>query len=141
MAIPVVLNVYGAIIAAGQSLSSSYTLLDSGAPGTSPAVAGGVMMGGDTLAGILVPSGWTAASITFQVSIDGGVTWAELYDDGGNAVTITSPPAGAFVMLNSHASYEWRGINAIKVRSGTSGSPVTQSSGATVMLVGRPEIF
>lgn len=139
MALPLVLNSYGAVIAAGQSLSNGYTF--SGSQVSGIVASGGVAMGADTLVGIQIPSTWTAAAITFQVSPDGGTTWCELYDDAGNEVTITSPPAGAFIVLNGHASYEWRGVNLLKVRSGTSGAPVTQTAGATVTLFGRPETF
>lgn len=140
MAIPVVLNQYGAIIAAGQSLSGSYTLLASGAAAVSPAVSGGVAMGADTLVGIWMPATWVAAALTFQVSPDGGTTWVELFNDGGTAVSITAA-ASQYISLVTNSNYTWRGINMLKVRSGTSGSPVAQTGGATVTLIGRPELF
>jgi hypothetical protein len=140
MAFPVVINVYGAVIAAGQSLSSSYTSVQSGVAAGGP-INGGVMMGADTLVGIQMPATWVAAGITFQVSPDGGATWCELYDDAGNEVTITTPVASSFIVLDNHPSSMWRGINAIKVRSGTAGAPVVQTGGATVNLIGRPEMY
>ena len=140
MALPLALNQYGATIAAGQSLSSGYTYASTG--GVSNTIAtGGVAMGADTLAAIQMPAVWTAAGITFQVSPDGGTTWCELYDDAGNEVTITSPAAGSFILLNAHPSYEWRGVNLLKVRSGTAAAPVPQVAAAIVTLIGRPEIF
>jgi hypothetical protein len=137
MALPLNLDVYGAIIAPGASLSASYTLLASGAAGVSPAIAGGVMMGADTLFGISMPASWVAASLTFQVSPDGGTTWQELYDDAGNEVTVTAA-ASQFIVFQSHPGSIWYGVNAIKVRSGTAGAPVVQTGGATVNLIGRP---
>ena len=140
MAIPCVLNQYGAIIAAAGSLSSSYTLLASGAAAVSPAVAGGVAMGADTLVGIWMPATWVTAALTFQVSPDGGTTWLELFNDGGTAISITAA-ASQYISLVTNSNYTWRGINMLKVRSGTSGSPVVQTGGATVTLIGRPELF
>ena len=122
MALPLILDVFGGVIAAGQSLSSFYTFSPGGAGVVGSPVAGGVMLGADTLAGIQMPAVWTAASLTFQVSPDGGTTWCELYDDTGAEVTVVSPPAGSFIIFNTHASYQWRGINAVKIRSGTAAS-------------------
>lgn len=139
MSLPLSLSAYGAIIAPGASLSSSYTLTASGGI-ASPAVAGGVAMGADTLVGIWMPAAWTTAALTFQVSPDGGVTWLELFNDGGSAVSIAAA-AGQFISLVTNTNYTWRGINLLKVRSGTAGAPVVQTAGATVTLIGRPETF
>jgi hypothetical protein len=140
MSLPLVLNQYGAIIAPGASLSSSYTLLASGAAAASPAITGGVALGADTLVGIWMPATWVTAALTFQVSPDGGTTWVELFNDSGSAISITAA-ASQFISLVTNSNYTWRGINMLKVRSGTSGSPVVQTGGATVTLIGRPEIF
>ena len=140
MALPLVLNQYGAVIAPGASLSASYTFLSSGMASASPAVTGGVAMGADTLVGIWMPAAWVAAALTFQVSPDGGTTWLELFNDSGVAVSITAA-AGQFISLVTNSNYTWRGINMLKVRSGTSGSPIIQTGGATVTLIGRPETF
>lgn len=111
------IHTYPATIAAGQSLS-----------GPTPT-------GVDTLVGISMPATWTAASITLQVSPDGGTTWQELYDGAGNEVTITAA-AGQFIQLNS---YMWRGMNMFQVRSGTLAAPVAQVAAAIVNLIARPE--
>lgn len=108
------------VIAAGASLSAACPL------------------GALTLAGISMPAVWTAAALTFQVSPDGGATWQELYDGAGNPVTVTAA-AGQFVVPVANPSYVWRGINMVKVRSGTAAAPVNQAAAATVNLVTRPE--
>jgi hypothetical protein len=108
---------YPATIAAGQSLS------------------GPVATGVDTLVGLSMPAAWTAASITFQVSPDGGTTWQELYDGAGNEITITSA-AGQFIQMTS---YLWRGMNMFRLRSGTSVAPVVQVAAAVITLIARPE--
>jgi hypothetical protein len=91
-------------------------------------LSGPVLMGADTLVAISMPSSWVNASLTFQASPDGGTTWQELYDGAGNA-------------LSGLPSYVWRGINALQVRSGTLAAPVVQTAGATITLIGRPEMY
>src|ERR1700757_631870 len=85
MALPLNLSQYGAIIAPGGSLSSSYTFSSSQVSGGP--ITGGVAMGADTLVGIWMPATWVAASLTFQVSPDGGVTWLEVFNDAGAEIT------------------------------------------------------
>ncbi len=107
-----------ASIAAGQSLS------------------GPVSLGAFTLVGISMPTAWTTASLTFQASPDGGTTWQDIYDGAGNEVMITAA-AQQFVMLPNFPSYDWRGINMLQVRSGTTGAPVNQVAAAVVNLITR----
>lgn len=142
MALPLLLNTYGAIIAATASLSSSYTFSTSGQDGGPATAAGGVCFGADVLSAIQIPGVWTAANLTFQVSPDGGITWCEMYDDQGAAVTVTAV-AGAFIALNKYPFYAWRGANMIKVRSGTLGTPVVQSASnpTTIYLYARPDNY
>jgi hypothetical protein len=111
-----------ATIAAGASLSDA------------------VSLGALTLVGISMPAVWTAADLTFQVSPDGGTTWQELYDGAGNALTVKTG-AGQFVIPLADPSYVWRGINMVKVRSGTAGAPVVQVVAAVVNLVTRSEML
>jgi hypothetical protein len=111
-----------ATIAAGQSLS------------------GAVSLGALTLVGISMPGTWTTAPLTFQVSPDGGTTWQELYDGAGNEVTIQAA-ANQFVIPLADPSYLWRGVNMVKVRSGTSAAPVVQSAGAVVNIATRSEML
>jgi len=111
-----------ATIAAGQSLS------------------GAVSLGAFTLVGISMPAAWTAAGLSFQASPDGGATWQELYDTAGNEITFTAA-AGQFLMLAATPSYDWRGINMVKVRSGTASVAVNQAAQAVVNLITRPEMI
>lgn len=39
-------------------------------------------------AGVLVPAGWTAADIAFEVSVD-GLTWYPVYDETGTRVKVS----------------------------------------------------
>lgn len=110
------LRFYGAVdIANGASLSDALNLV------------------GHTMVGIVMPSSWTAASLTFQASID-GTNYFNLFDDGGNEQTVTAA-ASEHLFLSP---LEWIGINWIKVRSGTSGAAVNQGGARTIQIVGVP---
>ena len=91
-----------------------------------------VGLGEKTLVGILMPAGWDAASITFQATPD-DVNFGELYNSGGTEVTFTVA-AGQFIAVDPTL---WRGITGIKVRSGTSASPVNQTANRTLTLITR----
>jgi hypothetical protein len=106
--------------------------------GIGTALSGPVALGALTLVGISMPAVWTTAPLTFQVSPDGGTTWQELYDGAGNEVTIEAA-AGQYIIPLNLASYFWRGINMVQVRSGTSGSPVNQAAAAIINLITRSE--
>jgi hypothetical protein len=80
-----------------------------------------------------MPAAWTAANLTFQVSHD-GATWKNLYDDEGNEVTVT---AAASRMIRLYPE-EWSAFKYLKIRSGTSGSPVTQAADRTIGILTRP---
>lgn len=91
-----------------------------------------VALGEKTLVGIVIPAGWTAASITFQATPD-DMNFYELYDGAGNEVTLTGA-AGQLVQIDPT---KWRGITGIKVRSGTLASPIAQASAVTLTLITR----
>jgi len=88
------------------------------------------------IARIIVPTGWTAANLTFQVSED-GVTFYELYNDTGTAISVTVPVTTGCALNLQHTTWGM-GFNYIKIRSGTAGSPVNQSSQANLTVIRRP---
>jgi hypothetical protein len=98
--------------------------------GTSLSAA--VPLGDSVLTGVAMPAGWDAAAITFQASADGGATWGELQSI--SAVVSVAAAAAQYIALDPAI---WRGINMIKVRSGTSGSAVNQTADRIVTLVAR----
>ena len=113
MAATIGLNTQIATISSGQSLSAE------------------VDIGAYTLVGVVVPTGWTAANLTFQMSPDGGTTWVECYNSAGlNTIFVGS--AGQYLAVDPTL---WCGVNSLKVRSGTAGSPVNQASTVNVTLV------
>lgn len=98
------------------------------------ALSGAVFLGEGVLCALQMPAAWDAAGITFQVSDDNGTTWKELMDDTGAAISITTPAAGNRLSL---AAGLFASAPLIKVRSGTSGSPVNQSAARTITLIAR----
>lgn len=101
-------------------------------------LSGQVNIGGKTLVGIAIPAGWTTAGLTFQESGDGGTTFGELLDETDTAKSVSSITGGAYTVIAVDPT-KWRGINCIKVRSGTVGTPVNQSNtgGVTLTLLTR----
>lgn len=96
-------------------------------------LSGAIDLGGTALVGIQMPSGWDAAALTFQASAD-GITFAELYDAAGNVRSLTTAASHSLYLVPS----EWLGIRYLKVRSGTSGSPVNQTADRALTLISRP---
>lgn len=86
-----------------------------------------------TLVAIQTPSGWTSAVMTFQASFD-GTTYGNLYNSAGAEVTTGSIAASTYVALDPA---DFAGVRYLKVRSGTSGTAVNQSSGDILQLVLR----
>lgn len=72
---------------------------------------------------------WTAAALTFQGSMD-GATYADVYKSDGNELSV-SVGASRFVLLSPS---QFAGLRYVKVRSGTSASPVAQAAGAVISL-------
>ena len=88
-------------------------------------------MVGRRLVGIIMPATWTSADITFQASID-GTNFYDLYDQDGNEVTVTSPTASGFIGIYTAFTFV---PTHVKVRSGTTGTPVNQGGDRTVTLI------
>ena len=110
-------------IASGASLSNSINLnkMD------------GVKKVGLRLFGIVIPSAWTAANLTFQTSYD-GVTYQNLYDKDGSEETVTVTDTDTSIWLNPAT---FAAVPFLKIRSGTSGTPVNQAAARDILLVLR----
>ncbi|CAK0772595.1 conserved hypothetical protein [Gammaproteobacteria bacterium] len=93
-------------------------------------LSGAVQLGGAELIGVVMPAAWTAANLTLQVSAD-GTTFNNLYDVDGNEVPITAAASRYINLLPiNFVGFQW-----IKVRSGTSGTPVAQGAARTIGIV------
>lgn len=92
-------------------------------------LSGAVEIGAGTLVGIQLPT-LTSAAISFQGSFD-GVTYAEVLDASSQAVEITASTGASYLQ----APADLHGVPFLKVRSGTSGSPVNQGAARTISLI------
>jgi hypothetical protein len=70
---------------------------------------------------ITVPQEFTDANLTFQVSSDGNL-YNDLYNDEGEAITITAQPDSGIVVFGPWV----RSIGFLKLRSGTREHPIEQ---------------
>lgn len=110
---------------------------------STPAVIPGTIANGASLSGALVitenyptglilPALWTAADLTFQGSAD-GVNFYNIYDSAGTEVTVKAA-ASRLVRLTPA---DWVGLMAIKIRSGTSGTPVAQGADRIINIIAK----
>jgi hypothetical protein len=89
---------------------------------------------GYTLVGIHMPAAWTAAGLSFQVATISGGTFCDAYDDAGTEVTV-SAAASRYIGLTSADALCLSAARFLKVRSGTTGTPVNQAAARTITLV------
>jgi hypothetical protein len=96
------------------------------------ALSPAVPLGEFVLTGIAMPAAWDAAALSFQVSADGGQTYGEMQTTAAAVSYLAA--ANQFIAIDPAI---WRGINMIKVRSGSSGTPVNQTADRVLTLVTR----
>lgn len=87
------------------------------------------------LVGIVMPSGWTTANLTFQGSAD-NATYNDIYDENGSEVVIVAA-ASRFITIPPRFLIAPR---YLKVRSGTTGTPVAQGAERSLALIVRPAL-
>lgn len=105
------------VIAAGQALSPAIDL------------------GGKRLYAIQIPATWTAANLTFQIgitadNITANATFANMFDKGGNEYTVTAAASETLVVPLA----DFIGAKFLKIRSGTTGSPLPQAAARSLMI-------
>src|SRR5438128_2320118 len=81
-----------------------------------------------SISAIVMPSAWTAALFTFQGSFD-GANFFDLFNDAGDEYNIPALVSQAIV-LNVPLPFPH-----VKVRSGTTGSPVNQGAARSITLI------
>lgn len=110
---------------------ASYEIPETIAAGAS--VSGDIAVGGKTIVGIYTPAVWTAADLTFQVSRD-GTNWSSVRDAEGTELTLTGWTAGDYILIPPGV---FNGVDHIRLRSGTSGTPVNQGADRAFYIVTR----
>ena len=108
---------------------------------TSATIANGASLSGavdlrpyGTPARLVIPAAWTTANITIQTSYD-GVNFNDFYDSVGSEYTITVGGASRSILL---PLADFIGVEWIKLRSGTTGTPVNQAADRTISIVCVP---
>jgi hypothetical protein len=86
--------------------------------------------------GVQMPAGWTAASITFEVSHD-STTWSQLYAPGFGVVTVAAADGAAADLAFSLNPAFFAGWSFVRVRSGTTAAPVTQDAERVLRVLTR----
>lgn len=81
---------------------------------------------------IQMPSAWTTADLTFQGSND-GTNFFDVYTLDGDEYTVAAA-ASRYIVLSP---FEFQWARYIKIRSGTSASPVNQGATRTLVVVTR----
>lgn len=105
-----------AFIAEGQSLSAAIDLT------------------GLDVATFVMPNTWNAANLTFQAASTKDGTYFDVYDSDGAELTV-SAAASRSITLERTKEESLKHFDFIKVRSGTSGTPVTQNGDRPIVLL------
>jgi hypothetical protein len=94
-----------------------------------------VALGGNVIVGFGMPAAWTAAELTFQGSFD-GASFFDLYTEQTTTRTekLLRVQANDLVLV---APASFAGLQAIKIRSGPSGSGVAQGAQRLISVVQR----
>lgn len=95
-------------------------------------LSGAADLRGFELCALVFPAAWTAAGVSFQVSYD-GVTFQDLY----NATAEVTYAAAAANRALQVTPTDMAGVMLLKVRSGTSGTPVNQAADRIIAVIGR----
>lgn len=82
---------------------------------------------------LIMPSAWTAASVTFQGSIDGD-NFFDIFDQAGNEITV---PVAANRYVGGLDALGFGCFNYFKIRSGTASVPVNQVENRGIRVVLR----
>lgn len=113
------------VAAQGADIATVTTTIASGASLTTA-----IDLGTKRLAGIIIPASWTTANLTLQASAD-GTNWFNVYDALGTEYTITAAASRAIIVPLT----DMIGFRYLKIRSGTSGTPVNQTAARTLTLI------
>jgi hypothetical protein len=98
--------------------------------GTSLSAA--IDMGRSVLSAAVLPAAWDAAVLSFQGSAD-GTTYVDLFDVTTERTMTMAGVLGKGVTLDSAIWSPWR---YLKLRSGTTGTPVNQTANRAFTLIG-----
>ena len=95
-------------------------------------VSGEVAIEGRIVASIGMSAGWDAADMTFQGASTSDGAFQDIYDDAGTELSITVS-AGRCVVLTGAEADALAAVPYVKVRSGTTGTPVAQTTAERIL--------
>jgi hypothetical protein len=100
----------------------------------SASLSGAVDIQSARLAGLFLPASFVGSVLTFQACDTAAGTYANIYDDDGSELTvnITAVPCAIanLTVLQALSAFPF-----IKIRSGTAGTPSTQTGAKGIILV------
>lgn len=96
-------------------------------------LSGAVDLGETLPVAVVMPSAWDAAALTFQGSLDGS-SFLDLYSTSGSELQV-SAAANRIIALDPA---QFRGARFLKVRSGTSATPVNQTATRSLLILTVP---
>ena len=82
---------------------------------------------------LIMPSAWDAANITLQASDSPTGTFRDVYDDGALEVAIFAAASRAIAI--DSAALKIAALPYIKLRSGTTGTPVNQTAARNIVVL------
>ncbi len=93
-------------------------------------LSGSIFIGpGRTIKEIIMPSAWTVANLSFQVSHD-GTTFVDLYNKDGTETVYTAAASRGII-----AGSEFSGTLYLKIRSGLAAVAVNQGAQRDLLLI------
>lgn len=98
------------------------------------ALSDGVDLGYCVVCAIQMPAAWTTANLTFQGRCAPELAWMDVYTSTGVEVNVTAA-ASRFIIVDPS---DFAGLRFLRVRSGTTGTPVNQAAGRELRLMVRP---
>lgn len=93
-------------------------------------LSGAVPIEGASMGTILMPAAWTAADLTFQHAESKGGTFVDATDESGTEIALTVAASKSVPIPPEVMVCPW-----IKIRSGTSGTPVNQDAARELRVV------
>ena len=96
------------------------------------AVGDSINLADDRLIAIIMPSAWTTAALTFQASLGNGV-WYNVYKEEGTELSYAAATSRWIIVKPT----DFAGMKYLKIRSGTSGTPVSQADDRSIGIVKR----
>lgn len=89
--------------------------------------------------GVYIPASWTTAALTFQMRPTADGTFVDMYDASGDELSYTAASGALSSKYLAFDPAQFYACQGLKIRSGTTATPVNQSGDITLtLMVARP---